>query len=345
MAKEYKVITLKNGEKRYQFDVSLGYDAKGNRIRTTIRTKTIKEGRQKVAQLLLKEKNEIDKGIKFEDAYNLYIQDCERKGIAKNTLKNKKSVYQYFDVFALTHVYQIQEIDIQRWRNGLVERNSSAVANNVITNFNAFMNWCVKKKIISTNPFDHIDKVKYKPAEMGFWTIEDFNKFLDHVEKEEYRLFFQLIFYCGLRKSEALSLFYEDIDRNNNEIYVHRNMFYTNKKNYEITENMKTEKSKRIVPYPNWLEIPNGTGMIFKPALYRTSYIVFHKAIEDSGVPCIRIHDLRHSYVSMLIEKGVDMFTISKLVGHSNLQITSSVYAHLYDKKRKEVGEILNKIR
>lgn len=39
MAKEYKVITLKNGEKRYQFDVSLGYDASGNRMRTTIRTK------------------------------------------------------------------------------------------------------------------------------------------------------------------------------------------------------------------------------------------------------------------------------------------------------------------
>ena len=82
---KYKIIKLKNGEKRYQFDVSLGYDAKGNRIRTTIRTKTLKEGKQKVAELMLKEKNTVDKGMNVEEAYKLYISDCRNKGFTSTS--------------------------------------------------------------------------------------------------------------------------------------------------------------------------------------------------------------------------------------------------------------------
>lgn len=93
---KYKIIKLKNGEKRYQFDVSLGYDANGNRVRTTIRTKTIKEGKQKVAELMSKEKNTVDKGMNVEEAYKLYISDCQNKGFSKNTISNKKLIYKHF---------------------------------------------------------------------------------------------------------------------------------------------------------------------------------------------------------------------------------------------------------
>ena len=51
MAKEYKVKTLKNGEKRYIFDVNIGYRADGSRIRKTVTSKTVKDGREKVKQL------------------------------------------------------------------------------------------------------------------------------------------------------------------------------------------------------------------------------------------------------------------------------------------------------
>ena len=57
MAKEYKVKELKNGERRYVFDVNIGYRADGSRIRKTVTSKTIKDGRKKVAELLLDRTN------------------------------------------------------------------------------------------------------------------------------------------------------------------------------------------------------------------------------------------------------------------------------------------------
>ena len=69
MAKEYKVRILKNGEKRYIFDVNIGYRADGSRIRKTVTSKTIKDGRKKVAELLLDRTNQVvvAKGLLFKD--------------------------------------------------------------------------------------------------------------------------------------------------------------------------------------------------------------------------------------------------------------------------------------
>ena len=60
MAKEYKVRILKNGEKRYIFDVNIGYRADGSRIRKTVTSKSIKDGRKKVAELTLNNNGKID---------------------------------------------------------------------------------------------------------------------------------------------------------------------------------------------------------------------------------------------------------------------------------------------
>lgn len=80
MAKEYKVKILKSGEKRYIFDVNIGYRADGSRIRTTITAKTVKEGRQKVAELTLQKTNKmiIDKNVLFCEVYDKYISNCEK---------------------------------------------------------------------------------------------------------------------------------------------------------------------------------------------------------------------------------------------------------------------------
>ena len=342
MAKEYKVITLKNGEKRYQFDVSLGYDASGNRMRTTIRTKTIKEGRQKVAELTLKEKNTVDKGVTLEKAYKLYLSDCEAKGMSKNTIQCKKTAYKHFSAFAQTCVYRISDKDLVRWQNELKENNSDASVKSSRAMFSAFMNWCVKKKIISENPFKYVDGVKYKAKEKDFWTYQEFQQFMQYVPND-YKLFFQLLFFCGLRKGEALALYGTDFDRDKHEIHIQRNLINLGSY-FEYRDTLKTDKSRRIVPYPAWLDIPDTNEPIFLKTWYKSIYDVFSKAINESGVKRILLHDIRHSYVSMLIEKGVDLFTISKLVGHSNIQITSSIYAHLYDNKMQEIQSIFNKL-
>ncbi|MBR2791773.1 MAG: tyrosine-type recombinase/integrase, partial [Erysipelotrichaceae bacterium] len=61
------------------------------------------------------------------------------------------------------------------------------------------------------------------------------------------------------------------------------------------------------------------------------------KAIKESGLPKIRIHDFRHSFVSMLISKGADVSIISKYVGHSSIKQTLDTYTHMYQSKMEEI--------
>lgn len=64
---------------------------------------------------------------------------------------------------------------------------------------------------------------------------------------------------------------------------------------------------------------------------------VFEQAIKDSGVPRIRIHDLRHSHATMLINNGVNIVAVSRRLGHSDINITLKVYSHLLRKTEDEM--------
>lgn len=67
------------------------------------------------------------------------------------------------------------------------------------------------------------------------------------------------------------------------------------------------------------------------------------KAIKNTGIPYVRIHDLRHSHVAYLIEKNVNIYKISKRLGHSSASITMKIYAHLLDKEEDEIIDAINK--
>lgn len=57
----------------------------------------------------------------------------------------------------------------------------------------------------------------------------------------------------------------------------------------------------------------------------------------------MRVHDFRHSYASMLINKGVDIYTISQMLGHGDIKTTINTYGHLYPDKRKEITQLFDK--
>ena len=81
MAKEYRVKTLKNGEKRYVFDVSLETRADGTRIRTTVNAKSVKEGSKKVTD---------NDSMLFKDAYALFVQDCKNRDYSPTVWRTLK---------------------------------------------------------------------------------------------------------------------------------------------------------------------------------------------------------------------------------------------------------------
>jgi integrase len=184
--------------------------------------------------------------------------------------------------------------------------------------------------------------------ETSIWTEAELKSFLDAVpdNKWQYRILYHFLFYTGLRKNEALSLTWNDYDGKKVKVY---RQFQNGK-----WKPLKTKNSIRnIVLDPitiekinelhNWAESQtnyNPNWFIFGDFKQMgTSEIgrVKDKAIKKAGVPYIRIHDLRHSHASYLINKGVNMVIVSRRLGHSSIQMTIDRYTHLLPDAQDEV--------
>lgn len=348
MAKEYKIKELKNGERRYIFDVNIGYRADGSRIRKTVTAKTIKDGRKRVAELTLKNNGKVvlQKDNTFCKIYDLYIFDCINRGLSSNTINTKNIICRKsYARFEKVKLNKITDIDITEWIKDISETLSSRTVKNRESELNTFFNWCIKKKYIETNPFIYVNRTKPTKTKIIFYTEKQFNDFIVGVTNKNHKLIFQTLFYTGLRKSELCGLSFSDLDIENNELHLSHTV--RRKGNaYYISDQFKNDKSKRIVPVPKWLT-PKLEIFLHKKEFPLKSYYsnldaIITKYLVNTELPKITIHGLRHSYVSMLINKGVDIYTISCMVGHGNINTTIDTYGDLYPDKRQFITSLFD---
>lgn len=140
-----------------------------------------------------------------------------------------------------------------------------------------------------------------------------------------------------------------DIDLKNS--FMDINKTYTKMKNQEIITEPKTPKSKRIVYIPNFLcedinnyleslyEIENDERIFSFAKTYLGKQLKKYAVISE--VKKIRVHDLRHSHASLLIDMDVNVLTISERLGHEKVDTTWNTYSHLYPNKQLEVAKRL----
>lgn len=185
-------------------------------------------------------------------------------------------------------------------------------------------------------------KVKSYPREYKIYTLEEYERFRSHLEGASL-VYFDLLYYTGLRKGEALALDATDVT---DMISVTK----TKDDASQITP-PKTPSSVRKVAIPKFLQeelneyiskLPDPEGPLF-PVGYNYFNRVHVQAEKAAGLHHIRQHDFRHSHASFLISKGVNIADISKRLGHANISTTLTVYAHLYKDREKEIAEILEK--
>ena len=167
--------------------------------------------------------------------------------------------------------------------------------------------------------------VKASKRKYTTWSLEDFNQFIQAVDMPFYKILFTFYFFTGCRLSEATGLRKSDFDLENHTVHIQRNL--------------KNEYSNRVLKLPQTLldelqpllDRCAEDGDVFP--ITSTSVIrALHKYIEISGVPKIRVHDLRHSFASLAIGNGNDIVAVSRYLGHANVNITLDVYAHLLKK-------------
>lgn len=207
-----------------------------------------------------------------------------------------------------------------------------------------------KLTIDPTSPVEPIPRVKPKPI---YITREDFEARVENIPNETCKNLAKLLFYTGLRVGEAMALTWKDFDSGKHELDINKTLNLSKRK---IQETGKTAHSLATVPIPvlintllcDMYEHEKGTYKGFTddyyifggnvPFSYHTFTYHFKKAF-----PEIKIHALRHSYATYLINNGVDMYLLMKLMRHSNISETIDTYSHLYPDKTHEVVQIFDK--
>lgn len=217
----------------------------------------------------------------------------------------------------------------------------------------AVFNYAVKYHDLKENPCDKAGSIgSNRSKEMNIWTVDEFEKFVKELQhKPVSYIGFNILFWTGIRIGELLALTVEDIDLDNKIIRINKSCQRIGKRDV-ITE-PKTQKSirniritKKLVTimekYLSLLYNVSNDERIIKGSKQTFRYDMKIYS-EKARIKKIRIHDLRHSHASVLINLGVNPLSIAKRLGHEKIETTLNIYSHLYPEQEKSVIDLLEK--
>ena len=286
-------------------------------------------------EMMLKSQAKLD--MTFGSFYEIYEADKASR-LKRSTWETKSHIIRtkILPYFADRKIDEIEVRDVIAWQNELLA---------------AFKDEGKEEKYSQ----DYLRTIqagtigKEVPKEMQFWTKEEYLKFAEAMmDKPRSYYAFELLYWTGMRSGELLALTPSDFDFEKQTLRI--NKTFHRSKGEDIITTPKTAKSNRIITLPPFLcdEMKDYLGMFYeideseRLFSFTKSYLghEMERGCKASGVKKIRIHDLRHSHVSLLINMGFSALAIGNRVGHETEKITYR-YAHLFPTVQNEMAEKL----
>lgn len=328
-------------------------DWQGNRKKSTKRGfSTKREAEEWLRKFLVTE--QADFNMLFEDFLKIYYADMETR-LREHTMRTKKYIIdlKVLPYFGKLKMNEITAPNIRKWQNELIKQGYAQTYLKTINNqVAALFNYAVKYYDLPSNPCRKAGSMgKSNAEEMHFWTQDEFSKFIDSVmDKHQSYMAFMILYWTGIRLGELLALTVGDVDFEKHTISISKS--YQRISGKDIITEPKTPKSKRIITIPKFLviDLQDYIGGLYgvekKDRLFPvTKYYLEHemkRGIKESGVKRIRLHDLRHSHSSMLIEMGFSPLEIADRLGHEKIETTLNTYSHLYPNKQEKLADRLD---
>lgn len=317
---------------------------------------TQREAKAYEREFLNKAKASVD--MTFGSLYQIYMEDCQSR-LKPTTYANKEYVIKLkvLPYFKDMPINTIEPSTIRKWQNELLTHEngySQTYLKTVNNQLTAMFNFAMKYYKLPSNPARIAGSMGKKNADsMEFWTVEEFNRFIPQVEdKVVSKVVFELLFWTGMRSGELLALTLNDFDFQGQTVSISKN--YARHDNQDLILEPKTPKSKRVITIPPFLcdLVKDYASKLYdyKPderLFMVTKHFLHHEMSRGSkkaNVKRIRIHDLRHSHASLLIEMGFSPLLISERLGHENIETTLQTYSHLYPNKHSEVANKLQEL-
>ncbi|MFP5099639.1 site-specific integrase [Staphylococcus equorum] len=268
-------------------------------------------------------------------------------GLTQRTKENRINQYELHikREFGRLPINEITIEQCQDFRQRLV--NNAELSNgtkvNILSGFKSVFNYG-EKYLNTNNPTRSIDNFKTTKSTTKYIKREDFdNKVyqmdkLNNTKPKIYRQFVQLLFYSGLRVSEAMPLTWQDFDKDAQTLDINKTMVITNREiRHGVAKNSNSlgtvHVAKKVVSIIEEVRKEANPDDVYifggnKPLSYEATRVNFKKVFKDDG---LTLHSLRHSYASHLINNSVDIYVLMHLMRHANVKQTIQTYSHLYN--------------
>ena len=298
----------------------------------------------------------------FGSFVEIYITDMRRR-VRKSTMRTKESIIRekILPYFADRKIDEIMPRDIIAWQNEVMELSkengepySQTYLRAMHSQISAIFNHAVAFYGLRSNPAEAAGSMgEADSEEMKFWTQEEYLKFSESMMEKPMSFYaFEMLYWTGIREGELLALTPADLDFNAGTVRI--NKTYQRLDGEDVITPPKTHKSNRVVRMPDFLveEMQEFLRMLYgvgrdERIFNVTKYYLHHemdRGAKESGVERIRIHDLRHSHVSLLIELGFSAVAIGDRVGHESVVITYR-YAHMFPSTQDAMARELSMVR
>lgn len=208
---------------------------------------------------------------------------------------------------------------------------------------------------------ENFEEDKSEVKDLNFFEYSEYLKFESVIDDFTWKVFFETLYFMGIRKGECQALTWDDIDFKNKTLKISKTLTTKIKGDKYTIFTPKTRSSNRVLPLPDKLyqDLKKLLEMAKKWQDYNSKWFVFgnslpfkestitnkkNKYCELAGVKKIRIHDFRHSCASLLISKGASIALVSKYLGHNDINITLKTYTHMFKSELENITDLLNNL-
>lgn len=374
----------KKGEVSYRIKVSLGYDSNGKQI--IERSDTIKFDSGMTSRKIDKELKRLS--VLFEEQVK-QNQDDNTNKVASNHITFKELADEWLDLVTTTKDQKISSIErlksckertynaigktevkkityrqIQKFildlsKQGVNQRTGQGLSTKTQKHYICFisdvMKYAIKCGIIISNPCKNISVVKTEQKEKDIYSLEELKSILAKINEKaptDYKTFFAITSYLGLRRGEVLGLEYKDFDFDNSTVSIVRTSNYRNKATGIYTSTPKTKSSCRVLAVPDIVldlvkqlkneqadqsikcgDLWHDTDRLFitwcgEPMHPNTPYTWLERFCDENKLPFKGLHSFRHTFATQAITSGTDVVTVSSILGHSQTSTTLNLYTH-----------------
>ena len=318
---------------------------------------TKKEAQEWERMFQLQNSSELD--MSFEAFTELYIRDVKNR-LKENTWLTKEHIIRtkILPFFGKLKISEISTKEIITWQNEMLAYRdekkkpySQTYLKTLHNQLSAIFNHAVRYYELRSNPAAKVGNMgSEEHREMLFWTKEEYKKFaFEMMDKPVSFYAFEMLYWCGIREGVLLALTPADFDFDKETVTINKS--YQRLHGEDVITTPKTKKSNRTIKMPHFLceEMQEYLGMLYglkkKDRIFTVTKSYLHhemdRGAKAAGVKRIRIHDLRHSHISLLIDMGFSAVAIADRVGHESIEITYQ-YAHLFPSKQTEMAKRLD---